>query len=55
MTPEGKAYVLQRLADSPSCEALRTVWDSVANEYKRDPDIQQMKDKMKASLCPDKQ
>jgi len=55
MTPEGKAYVLQRLADAPTCAALRTVWDSIAYEYRRDPVIQTMKDEMKASLCQDKQ
>jgi len=54
MTPEGKAYVLQRLADAPTCEALRKVWDSIADEYKRDPVIQAMKNEMKASLCQDK-
>lgn len=51
MTPEGKSYVLQRLADAPTCEALRTVWESVAYEYQRDADILQMKNAMKETLC----
>ena len=50
MTPEGRTYVLMRLSEAPNIKALRTVWESVSNEYQRDPEIQAHKDRMKESL-----
>lgn len=47
MTSAGKAYVLQRLADAPTLTALRTVWESIAHEYQKDPEIQALKNKLK--------
>lgn len=50
MTPQGRAFVLSRLANSPNIAALRRVWESLGIEYKRDPEIQQFKDKLKREL-----
>lgn len=50
MTPHGRTFVIQRLADAPDLAALRRVWDSISFEYRADPDVLAMKDKLKESL-----
>lgn len=50
MTPEGRTFALSRLANAPSLDALRTVWESLSDDYKRDPTVQRFKDTMKQQL-----
>lgn len=49
-TEAGRQFVLRRMGDCPDTAALRRVWDSLGNEYKRDPIVQDFKDKMKEAL-----
>lgn len=49
MTDAGRAYVMQRLSDAPDLQGLRNVWESLGAEYKRDPQIFQHKETLKAS------
>lgn len=49
-TDHGKAFIIQRLSECPTLGALRTVWESLGDAYKRDPDIKALKDKLKAGM-----
>ncbi len=46
----GRAYVLSRLNDAPTLEALRRVWENLGDSYKRDPIVQKAKDDLKAAM-----
>lgn len=50
MTDHGLKYVLARLADCPNLDALRRVWDSLGDEYKRSPEVQAHKARLKAGM-----
>ena len=52
-TEEGRRFVLRRMGDCPDLAALRRVWDSLGDDYKRDPIVQDFKDKMKEALSDD--
>lgn len=49
-TEHGKAYAIMRLSECPTLAALRTVWESLGDDYKRDPDVQAHKNDMKARM-----
>lgn len=49
-TEHGKAFVLMRLSECPTLNALKTVWESIGLEYRKDPDVQAHKDRMKEVL-----
>ena len=50
MTPHGLTFVLNRLTNATTMDALRVVWDSLGHEYKRDPRVIAFKDKRKEQL-----
>ncbi len=50
MTPQGRAFVLNRLTNAPDKAALKRVWESLNPEYTRDPEIQQHKNKLKEEM-----
>lgn len=52
-TEPGRQFVLSRMGDCPNIDALRRVWDSLGNEYKRDPIVRDFKDKLKEALSDD--
>lgn len=47
MTDEGRKFVLGRLAAAPDLRSLAKVWESLGNEYARDPMVQNLKDELK--------
>jgi len=49
-TTQGRAFCIQRLSDAPDLAALQRVWEGLADDYKRDPAVQQHKDALKANL-----
>lgn len=49
-TENGIAFCLQRLADAPTKEALRTVWGNLGREYQLEPKVRDFKDTLKATF-----
>lgn len=39
MTPEARAFIIQRLSDAPTKKAMRRVWDTFGRDVVTDPDI----------------
>lgn len=50
MNDAGRAYATTRLLQCSDLTALRRVWESLGNEYQRDPKIQKLKDRLKEAL-----
>lgn len=50
MTDEGRKFTIARLSDAPNIEALRRVWDSLGDEYRRCPVVAAHKDTLKKSM-----
>lgn len=50
MTEHGLKFILARLGDCPDLDALRRVWDSLSDEYKRSPEVQAQKARLKAAM-----
>lgn len=50
MTPHGRKFVLSRLFDAPDLNALKAVWETISDEYKRDPVVVAAKDSLKEAL-----
>lgn len=46
----GIAHCLARLGDCPDLDALRRVWESLGETYKRHPSVQAFKDLKKEQL-----
>lgn len=49
-TEAGRAYAIGRMVQCPDLEALRRVWESLSDDYKRDPKIHAFKERIKESL-----
>lgn len=47
---DGRKFVLSRMNQCADSAALRRVWESLADAYKRDPIIQKAKDDLKKAL-----
>lgn len=49
-TPEGRAYCIVQMCNCPGKEALRRVWDTFSDAYKRDRVISGVKDMLKEDM-----
>jgi len=49
-TDIGRAFAIARLLEAPDLASLRRVWDCLGTTYQRDPDIQEIKNKLKAKM-----
>lgn len=50
MTPQGRRFLVKRLNDAPDLDALRRVWGSFGIEAQNDPELQRLKDELKAGM-----
>ena len=50
MTPQGKAHCVVRLTSCPDIAALRRVWGNLAVAYQSDPELIELKDRLKAEF-----
>jgi hypothetical protein len=51
MTRDGRRFVLSRMFDCADLDSLRAVWDTIADEYKRDLIVMEAKEALKKALA----